>query len=231
MPGRDGLAGVDDPELAVLGEYVVLAEVRVHEVAGLPYHRHYPEQLLEDARRVLHIDVLEPGAGRLLVAHELHDQDVLLVEQGLRHSQAAPPHPLQVPELLPDPDVDQLPVPPGEAREPGVPVDVLRQALEHGVGGVEYLHRERPARGGRPEHVRLLAPRDGVVDRLYLALLHQLVQREQGGAVEDLVEDPPVHPLEGALAHHALQGVLDVVEHPLVPGLGDPLVLPLRPHQ
>ena len=29
----------------------------------------------------------------------------------------------------------------------------------------------------------------------------------------------------------ALQSVLDVVEHPLVPRLGYPLVLPLRPHQ
>ena len=71
LPGH-ALADVYDPRLAILPEDVVLAEVGVHEPAGLPVNRRELKQFLEDPVRVIDGDVLESGARSVFVPDVLH---------------------------------------------------------------------------------------------------------------------------------------------------------------
>ena len=71
LPGH-ALADIYDPRLAILPEDVILAEVRVHELTGLPVDCRELEQFLKDPVRVIDGDVLESWGSSVFFPDVLH---------------------------------------------------------------------------------------------------------------------------------------------------------------
>ena len=145
------------------------------------------DDLVVDLGGVLHRHVPELGRGPALLPDVLHQEAVLVVGDGFGHRESGLVVPLEVPELLGGPGVDELPAVAGGPLEPGVSLHVLADALEGGGRGAVYLegHGFAVLVGG-VEHVALLPRGNGVVDLVYQPSLHEGVDRHQGLPVEDL---------------------------------------------
>lgn len=92
MSDAHGLADIDAPQLVLIPQQIVLAQVGVNEltVAMQAHHQvdHLGPDVLEQSRLANHI--LQGGGRATIAADEGHDQDVLLQQQHLRAWNAGP---------------------------------------------------------------------------------------------------------------------------------------------
>mmetsp|Transcript_25722 Transcript_25722/g.69802 ORF Transcript_25722/g.69802 Transcript_25722/m.69802 type:complete len:458 (+) Transcript_25722:461-1834(+) len=104
------LRHVNDPQLPLMVQDVVLAEVRMHQAAsliqGADGHHHLCVSLAQACRG--QVSVTKPRRRHTILSNEFHDQHVHAQLNGGRHVQACGLEPCQVAQLLLSPHLDHL---------------------------------------------------------------------------------------------------------------------------
>src|SRR3990170_2989256 len=187
---RHRLRAVDDPRTAVPPQEVVLAQVPVHEFR-LPHRRHRAEDVLVRRGGVLERHFPDHRRGHRLVPDILHEEDVLVDRVPLRDAHAGRAHPDEVLVLLLRPHLDHLAERAAHGLEPRVPAEVVREGAERRVAHAVDLEGGASLLGRRVEHVPLLPRAHRVVHGLDRAVGDHLVQGQERGLVEHLVDRLP----------------------------------------